>query len=72
MHKLARRDACCGAALLALGGVATMLIAPSPSSATSTSTRAFDPVCMTFLFNLGYKLATTGNPWKKVPPRWVH
>jgi hypothetical protein len=40
--------------------------------ATSTSTRAFDPVYMTSLFDLGYKLASTGNPWKKVPPRWVH
>jgi hypothetical protein len=40
--------------------------------ATSTSTRAFDPVYMTSLFDLGYKLDSTGNPWKKVPPRWAH
>jgi hypothetical protein len=37
-----------------------------------TSTTAFDPVYMTKLYDLGFQLASTGNNWKKVPPRWVH
>jgi hypothetical protein len=43
-----------------------------PGDFPDTSTSTFDPVYMTSLYDLGYKLARTGNPWKKAPPRWVH
>jgi hypothetical protein len=43
-----------------------------PSSFADTSTQAFDPVYMTKLYDLGYQMASNGNSWKKVPPRWDH
>jgi len=27
---------------------------------------------MTKLYDLGYQMASNGNSWKKVPPRWDH
>jgi hypothetical protein len=43
-----------------------------PSNLADTSTQAFDPVYMTKLYDLGYQMASNGNSWKKVPPRWDH
>ena len=43
-----------------------------PSDFPDTSTQAFDPVYMTKLYDLGYQMASNGNSWKKVPPRWDH
>jgi hypothetical protein len=43
-----------------------------PSDFADTSTQAFDPVYMTKLYDLGYQMASNGNSWKKVPPRWDH
>jgi len=43
-----------------------------PGNFPDTSTQAFDPDYMGKLFDLGFRLETNGNPWKKVPPRWVH
>jgi len=43
-----------------------------PSNFADTSTQAFDPVYMTKLYDLGYQMASNGNSWKKVPPRWDH
>jgi len=43
-----------------------------PSDFSDTSTQAFDPVYMTKLYDLGYQMASNGNSWKKVPPRWDH
>jgi hypothetical protein len=43
-----------------------------PSYFPDTSTQAFDPVYMTKLYDLGFQMASNGNSWKKVPPRWVH
>jgi hypothetical protein len=43
-----------------------------PSSFADTSTQAFDPVYMTKLYDLGYRMASNVNSWKKVPPRWDH
>lgn len=40
-----------------------------PGDFPDTSTQAFDPVYMTKLFDLGFKLAEAGYPWKKTPPR---
>ena len=37
-----------------------------------TSTQAFDPIYMTKLYDLGFKLVNEPNPWQKVPPRWGH
>ena len=34
-----------------------------------TSTQAFDPVYMGKLYDLGFRMAEAGYPWKKVPPR---
>jgi hypothetical protein len=36
-----------------------------------TSTQDFDPVYMTKLYNLGFRMAQAGYPWKKTPPRMV-
>jgi len=44
-------------------------LAVIPGDFADTSTSAFDPKYMTSLFNLGFKMAQTGYPWKKVPPR---
>jgi hypothetical protein len=41
-----------------------------PGDFLDTSTAAFDPVYMTKLYDLGYKMAEAGYPWKKVPPRF--
>ncbi len=43
-----------------------------PGNFPDTSTQAFDPDYMGKLFDLGFRLETNGNPWKQVPPRWVH
>jgi len=43
-----------------------------PGDFPDTSTTAFDSVYMTKLCDLGFQLTSTGNNWKKVPPRWVH
>ena len=40
-----------------------------PGDFPDTSTQAFDPVYMGKLFELGYRMAQAGYPWKKVPPR---
>ncbi|MEX1059771.1 MAG: patatin-like phospholipase family protein [Methyloceanibacter sp.] len=40
-----------------------------PGDFHDTSTQAFDPVYMTKLYDLGFRLAQAGYPWKKVPPR---
>jgi predicted patatin/cPLA2 family phospholipase len=40
-----------------------------PGDFPDTSTQAFDPVYMGKLFDLGFQLAQSGYPWKKVPPR---
>jgi hypothetical protein len=40
-----------------------------PGDFHDTSTQAFDPVYMTKLYDLGYRLAQQGYPWKKTPPR---
>ncbi len=40
-----------------------------PGDFLDTSTQAFDPVYMTKLYDLGFKLAQAGYPWKKTPPR---
>jgi len=43
-----------------------------PSAFPDTSTQAFDPIYMTKLYDLGFQMASNGNSWKKIPPRWVH
>jgi predicted acylesterase/phospholipase RssA len=43
-----------------------------PGDFPDTSTTAFDPVYMTKLYDLGFQMASNGNSWKKVPPRWTH
>jgi hypothetical protein len=40
-----------------------------PGDFHDTSTQAFDPVYMGKLYELGFRLAQAGYPWKKVPPR---
>ena len=40
-----------------------------PGGFKDTSTQMFDPVYMTRLYDLGFKLSQSGNPWKKTPPR---
>jgi Patatin-like phospholipase len=40
-----------------------------PGDFTDTSTQAFDPVYMGKLYDLGFRMAEAGYPWKKVPPR---
>jgi Patatin-like phospholipase len=40
-----------------------------PGDFIDTSTQAFDPVYMTRLYDLGFRLAQAGYPWKKTPPR---
>ena len=40
-----------------------------PGDFLDTSTQAFDPVYMGKLYELGYRMAQAGYPWKKVPPR---
>jgi predicted acylesterase/phospholipase RssA len=40
-----------------------------PADFHDTSTQSFDPVYMTKLYDLGYRLAQDGYAWKKVPPR---
>jgi hypothetical protein len=42
-----------------------------PGDFRDTSTQAFDPVYMTKLYDLGYRMAQAGYPWKKTPPRMV-
>ena len=42
-----------------------------PGDFLDTSTQAFDPVYMTKLYDLGFRLAQAGYPWKKLPPRMV-
>ena len=44
-------------------------IAYIPGDFHDTSTQAFDPVYMGKLYDLGFRLAQNGYPWKKVPPR---
>lgn len=43
-----------------------------PSDFPDTSTQAFDPVYMTKLYDRGFQMASNGNSWNKVPPRWDH
>jgi hypothetical protein len=40
-----------------------------PGDFVDTSTQAFDPVYMSKLYDLGFRMAQAGYPWKKVPPR---
>ena len=40
-----------------------------PADFHDTSTQAFDPVYMTKLYDLGFRLAQGGYPWRKTPPR---
>lgn len=40
-----------------------------PGDFPDTSTEPFDTAYMTKLFDLGQRLGSTGNPWKKTPPR---
>ncbi|HEY6920579.1 MAG TPA: patatin-like phospholipase family protein [Methyloceanibacter sp.] len=40
-----------------------------PGDFLDTSTESFDPVYMTKLYDLGFRLAQAGYPWKKTPPR---
>jgi hypothetical protein len=40
-----------------------------PGNFIDTSTQAFDPVYMTKLYDLGYRMAEAGYPWQKTPPR---
>jgi hypothetical protein len=40
-----------------------------PGDFIDSSTQSFDPVYMTKLYELGYRMAQAGYPWKKVPPR---
>jgi hypothetical protein len=40
-----------------------------PGDFVDTSTQAFDPVYMGKLYDLGFRMAENGYPWKKVPPR---
>lgn len=42
-----------------------------PGDFPDTSQQAFDPVYMGKLYDLGYRMAEAGYPWKKVPPRMV-
>ena len=44
-------------------------VAYIPGDFIDTSTQAFDPVYMTKLYDLGFRAAQAGYPWKKVPPR---
>jgi hypothetical protein len=39
-----------------------------PGDFQDTSTQAFDPIYMTKLFDLGFRLGQAGYPWKKAPP----
>jgi hypothetical protein len=41
-----------------------------PGDFIDTSTQAFDPVYMTKLYDLGFRMAQAGYPWKKTPPRF--
>lgn len=42
-----------------------------PDSFTERPADLFDPIYMTKLFELGYKNASAGLEWSKVPPGWV-
>jgi hypothetical protein len=42
-----------------------------PGDFPDTSTQSFDPVYMSKLYDLGYRMAAAGYPWKKTPPRLV-
>lgn len=42
-----------------------------PSSFTEKPTEGFDPVYMAKLYELGYKMALDGYPWKKGPPGFL-
>jgi hypothetical protein len=42
-----------------------------PGKFLDTSTQDFDPVYMTKLYDLGFRMAQAGYPWKKTPPRMV-
>lgn len=42
-----------------------------PAAFIDTSTQAFDPLYMGKLYDLGFRLAQAGYPWKKTPPRMV-
>ena len=44
-------------------------LAVIPGDFPDTSTSAFDPKYMTSLYDLGFRMAQAGYPWKKVPPR---
>jgi len=41
-----------------------------PGDFLDTSTQAFDPVYMTKLYDLGFRMAQAGYPWRKTPPRF--
>lgn len=42
----------------------------NPGEFVDTSTSTFDSVYMTKLYDLGFRLAQAGYPWKKVPPEY--
>lgn len=42
-----------------------------PADFIDTSTQSFDPVYMGKLYDLGFRMAEAGYPWKKTPPRMV-
>ena len=44
-------------------------LAVIPGDFPDTSTSAFDPKYMTSLFDVGFRMAQAGYPWKKIPPR---
>jgi len=44
-------------------------LAVIPGDFPDTSTSAFDPKYMTALYDLGFRTAKAGYPWRKVPPR---
>ena len=44
-------------------------VAYIPGDFHDTSTQSFDPVYMTKLYDLGFRMAQAGYPWEKKPPR---
>jgi Patatin-like phospholipase len=42
-----------------------------PAGFIDTSTQAFDPLYMGKLYDLGFRMAQAGYPWRKTPPRMV-
>ena len=42
-----------------------------PDDFTEKANEQFDPVYMGKLFELGYQMALSGNPWQKTPPKFI-